>query len=245
MGATVLLHGRDEQRCQRAVQQVREATGNDRAQGYLADFASLEQVRRLADRVTAEHETLDALVNNAGVGGGPDSTRAVSDDGLELRFQVNYLAHFLLTHLLLPRLRQSAPSRIVNVASAGQSRIDFNDMMLERSYDGSRAYGQSKLAQILFTIDLAGQLEGTGVTVNALHPATLMDTKMVLETFGRSSSTVRQGADAVVRLVTDPGLDGASGRYFYQQRDSHPDEQAYEPGARRRLRERSERLVDL
>lgn len=172
----------------------------------------------------------------------------MSADGHELRFAVNYLAPFLLTHLVLPLLGQSAPARIVNVSSAGQEPIDFDDVMLERGYDGLRAYGQSKLAQIAFTFDLAQRLreEGElGVTVNALHPASLMNTKMVYESFGRTMSTIENGVEATTRLAISPELDGVTGRYFDRLREARADDQAYDPDARRRLWSLSEDLVGL
>jgi NAD(P)-dependent dehydrogenase (short-subunit alcohol dehydrogenase family) len=179
------------------------------------------------------------LVNNAGVIVGE---RRESEDGYELTFAVNYLAHFLLTHLLLPLLRDSAPARVVNVASAGQSPIDFDDVMLERGYGGMKAYTQSKLAQVIFTFELAERLGASGVTVNALHPASLMDTKMVLETFGRSMSTVKEGAEATVRLAASPELEGVTGRYFDGTREGRAERQAYDEEARKRLWVLSEEL---
>ena len=246
-GATVLLHARDPERGDAAVREIRSETGSDRLRYYLADFSSLEEVRRLADEVRTNHDCLDVLVNNAGIGAGPrgDADRQESKDGYELRFAVNYLAPFLLTRLLLPLLRESVPSRIVNVASAGQSPIHFDDVMLERSYEGMRAYAQSKLALVMFTFDLAGELEGTGVTANCLHPASLMDTKMVFETFGSASSSVREGADATVRLAISPEVEGVTGRYFDGQREARADVQAYDPEVRDRLRRLSEELTGL
>jgi NAD(P)-dependent dehydrogenase (short-subunit alcohol dehydrogenase family) len=246
-GATVLLHGRDPERGDAAVREIREGIDNDRLHHYVADFSSLEEVRRLADEVTADHDRLDVLVNNAGIGAGRrgETSRDSSRDGYELRFAVNYLAPFLLTRLLLTLVRSSAPARIVNVASAGQSPISFDDVMLERGYDGMRAYAQSKLALVMFTFDLAGELEGTGVTANSLHPASLMDTKMVFETFGRASSSVREGTDATVRLAISPELEWVTGRYFDGQREARADEQAYDPEARERLRRLSEKLTGL
>jgi NAD(P)-dependent dehydrogenase (short-subunit alcohol dehydrogenase family) len=246
-GATVLLHGRDPARGEQALREMRERTENDQLQLFLADFSSLDEVRRLADEVTAEQEHLDVLINNAGVGGGPrgERERSLSRDGHELRFQVNYLAGFLLAGRLLPLLRRSAPARIVNVASAGQMPLDFDDVMLERGYDGMRAYRQSKLAQIMFTFELAERLGPSEITVNALHPASLMNTKMVLESFGSARTTVEEGADATLRLATSPELDGVTGRYFDGLREARANAQAYEPEARRRLWELSEELVSL
>jgi NAD(P)-dependent dehydrogenase (short-subunit alcohol dehydrogenase family) len=242
-GATVLVHGRSEERLAETVAEI--ASG--RARPYRADFASLDEVRRLADDVERHHERLDLLINNAGIGGGKDGGREESADGYELRFAVNYLAPFLLTNLLLPLLRRSAPARVVNVASIGQAPIDFDDVMLERGYGGMRAYSQSKLAQIMFTFTLAERLasEGAGVTVNALHPASLMNTKMVYESFGYTMSTIEDGVEATLRLAIAPELDGVSGRYFDRLREARADEQAYDEDARDRLWRLSEELVSF
>src|SRR5215213_1221236 len=238
-GATVLLHGRDSERLQATLEEAREETGSEKLGSYLADLSSLGEVRALAEQVLTEQDRLDVLINNAGVIAGE---RWESEDGYELTFAVNYLAHFLLTHLLLPLLRDCAPARVVNVASAGQSPIDFEDVMLERGYGGMKAYTQSKLAQVMFTFELAERLGGSGVTVNALHPATLMDTKMVHQTFGHASSTVQEGTEAVVRLAASPELEGVTGRYFDGTREARADRQAYDAGARKRLWDLSEKL---
>jgi NAD(P)-dependent dehydrogenase (short-subunit alcohol dehydrogenase family) len=171
-GARALLHGRDEKKGEDVLREIRDETGNDRLQYYQADFSSLDEVRRLAEAIGAKHDRLEILINNAGIGSTTRGKveREVSRDGHELRFAVNYLAPFLLTHLLLPLIRKSAPARIVNVASAGQRRIDFSDVMLTRGYDGMRAYCQSKLALVMFTFDLAESLKGSGVTVNCPAP---------------------------------------------------------------------------
>jgi NAD(P)-dependent dehydrogenase (short-subunit alcohol dehydrogenase family) len=238
-GATVLLHGRNRGRLEAALEAIRNETGSERLGSYLADLSSLAQVRALAERILSDQIRLDGLINNAGV---IVREREESEDGFELTFAVNYLAHFLLTSLLLPLLRDSTLARIVNVASAGQSPVDFDDVMLERRYDGMRAYTQSKLAQIMFTFELAGHLSGSGVSVNALHPASLMDTKMVNETFGYTMSTVQEGADATVRLAVSPDLEGVTGRYFDGHYEARANHQAYDPEARKRLWALSEDL---
>jgi len=242
-GATILVHGRDPKRIERTMAEIRKAAKGVSVRPYRADFASLGQVRAMAGLVLSSEPRLDALVNNAGVGVivPGNGSRAVSGEGYEYRFAVNYLAPYLLTRLLLPKLRASAPSRIVNVSSAGQQAIDFNDVMLDRGYSGIRAYCQSKLAQILFTIDLAEELSGTGVTVNALHPATYMPTKIVPNPI----SSLEEGVNATMRLVADASLDGTSGRYFNGFADARADDQAYRPDARKKLRELSDRLTGL
>jgi NAD(P)-dependent dehydrogenase (short-subunit alcohol dehydrogenase family) len=241
-GATVLVHGRDSGRIAQTLDEVKRANGG-RARAYRADFASLAEVRAMAGELVAKEKRIDALVNNAGIGttvpGGP--ARQESADGHELRFAVNYLAPYLLTRLLLPTLRASAPSRIVNVSSAGQRSIEFDDVMLQNGYSGVRAYCQSKLAQILFTIDLADELRVTGVTVNALHPATFMPTKIVPS----PTSTLKEGVDATVRLVADPALDAVSGQYFDGHRETRASGQAYDKVARQKLRALSAELTGL
>lgn len=238
-GATVLLHGRSRERLEATFEEVRNETGSEKLRYYLADLSSLEEARELAGRIFSDEERLDVLVNNAGI---IAQERKEGEEGYELTFTVNYLSHFLLTSLLLPLLEGSAPARIVNVASAGQSPIDFHDPMLERGYDAMRAYTQSKLAQIIFTFELAEHLQNTGVTVNALHPASLMDTKMVRGTFGYTMSTVEEGAEAVVRLAVSPEVEGVTGRYFDGTREARANRQAYDGVARQMLWDLSEEL---
>ncbi|RUW25124.1 SDR family NAD(P)-dependent oxidoreductase [Mesorhizobium sp. M4B.F.Ca.ET.215.01.1.1] len=242
-GAHVLVHGRDAARGKAVVAAVEAAGGN--AELVVADLSSLAEVRRLAEAVRARTNRLDILINNAGIGtAGEASKRQVSADGYELRFAVNYLAGFLLTSELLPLLRASAPARIVNVASAGQQAIDFDDVMLTRNYSGVRAYCQSKLAQILFTVDLTEDLEGSGVTVNALHPASYMNTTMVRQAGITPWSSVETGAEAILNLATSPALEGRSGLYFDGQRESRADVQAYDEKARRQLHSLSLELIE-
>jgi NAD(P)-dependent dehydrogenase (short-subunit alcohol dehydrogenase family) len=246
-GATVLVHGRDEARGDATLREIRDETGSDRTRWYRADLASLEEVRALAERLYTEHERLDVLVNNAGIGTveAGDAQRLESRDGYELRFAVNYLAPFLLTRLLLPTLVDSTPSRIVNVSSAGQAPIDFDDVMLEHGYDGVRAYCQSKLALLMLTLDLADELAGSGVSANCLHPGTYMPTKMVIGAGISPLDSLESGVRATTRLVADAELDGVSGRYFDRLREARALPQAYDPEARRRLRELSEQLAGL
>jgi len=246
-GATVLLRGRDDARGQSALAELRERTGNARLHWYRADFASLAEVRELGERVAREHDRLHVLVNNAGIGttlpGGGE--RLESADGHELRFAVNYLAPFLLTRLLEPLLADSAPARVVNVSSAGQAPIDFDDVMLERRYGGVQAYCQSKLAQVMFTFDLAERLRDRGVSVNCLHPATYMPTKIVVAAGATPVSTLEDGMRATLRLAIDPQLEDVTGHYFNGVHDAHADPHAYDAAARRRLWELSERLTGV
>jgi len=246
-GARVLLHGRDAQKLAAVRDEIRNACGSDQLETLRADLAALAEVRALAAEVIDATDQLDILINNAGVGSksAHGAGRETSRDGHELRFAVNYLAHFLLTELLLPTIQRSAPARIVNVSSAGQHPIDFDDVMLTRGYDGTRAYCQSKLAQILFTVELAERLAGTDVTVNCLHPSTYMNTTMVRTAGHTPISKVEDGAAAVLRLATAPELDGVTGRYFNVTTEARANVQAYDPTARNRLWDLSRQLTGL
>jgi NAD(P)-dependent dehydrogenase (short-subunit alcohol dehydrogenase family) len=233
-GTTILVHGRNRQRGEEVMQAIQHAGGA--ARFYAADFASLADVRQLADAVMRDNDRLEVLVNNAGIYLGEPASRQISKDGHELRFAINYLAPFALTHRLLPLLKQSQPARIVNVASAGQNAIEFDNLMLERGYSHQRAYGQSKLALIMFTIDMAQDLQGTGVTVNAVHPANYMDTPMTREAGISPWNSVDEGADAVLRLINAHELAQTSGLYFSGERAARASSQAYDTAARARLR---------
>ena len=243
LGATVLVHGRNAARGAEVVREVEAAGG--RAAFHRADFASLDEVRTLADTVLDRYDRLDLLINNAGIWTDGSDERRPSADGHELVFAVNYLAGFLLTHRLLPLIVRSAPARIVNVSSLAQQPIDFDDVMLERGFSAGRAYAQSKLAQVMFTIDLARELEGTGVTVNSLHPATLMATTMVEKAGATPRSTVDEGADAVMRLATSPELQGRTGLFFNGLREARAHAQAYDEEARAKLRAISVELTGV
>jgi NAD(P)-dependent dehydrogenase (short-subunit alcohol dehydrogenase family) len=244
-GARLLLHGRDAARLEQAADDIAARGAAARPLTFLADLADLAQVRKLALDVQQATTRLDVLVSNAGIGSGRPAgrERGTSADGYELRFAVNYLAGFLLTLELLPLLRRSAPARIVNVASLGQHAIDFDDIMITRGYSGSRAYGQSKLAQIMSGFELAGRLPAAEVTVNSLHPATYMPTKMVLQEIGRQVDTLETGTAATRRLVSDPALAGVTGRFYDRTREATASPPAYDAGARAALWQRSLELT--
>jgi NAD(P)-dependent dehydrogenase (short-subunit alcohol dehydrogenase family) len=241
-GYHVIVHGRNEERGRAVVEEIEAHEGS--ASLIIADLASLAQVRRMAAKVLSDYSRLDVLVNNAGIGRGADtSIRSETEDGYEMRFGVNYLSHFYLTRTLLPLLKRSAPARIVSVTSTAQQAIDFDNVMLERDYDGTRAYAQSKLAQIMMTIDLAEELEGTGVTANAVHPAVYMATTMVLSRGGTPMATIDEGADPVLQVIHSPIA--GSGNYYRQAENVRAQEQAYDGDARRRLRELATELTGL
>jgi NAD(P)-dependent dehydrogenase (short-subunit alcohol dehydrogenase family) len=238
-GAKVLIHGRDGARGKTLIDEIKRAGGIEPS-FYQADLSSLAAARQLADALLADHRRLDLFISNAGIGSqnqGPQ--RQTSADGHELRFAVNYLSGFLLAHLLLPLLKASAPSRIVNVASLGQHPIDFDDVMITKGYSGSRAYAQSKLSQIMFTIDLTDELRGSGVTVNSLHPATYMNTTMVRAGGITPISTVEQGGEALLHLACGDDVAGKSGLFFNGMNQAQANPQAYDAAARKRLRELS------
>lgn len=242
-GANLLIHGRDATRGNEVVEQIKRA-GRGKAAFYQADLASLAEARKLADRVKADHKALDIFISNAGIGSrnfGPE--RRVSTDGYELRFAINYLSGFLLAYALLPIIKAAAPSRIINVASLGQAPLDFDDVMLTKGYDGTRAYSQSKLSQIMFTIDLAEELKGAGVTVNSLHPATYMNTTMVRAGGVTPMSTVEEGGAAILHLATGDDMEGRSGLFFNGLRESRANAQAYDSAARKKLRDVSLKLT--
>jgi NAD(P)-dependent dehydrogenase (short-subunit alcohol dehydrogenase family) len=241
-GFRVLVHGRDRGRGKIVVEEIRAAGGT--ARFLEADLASLAAVRELSEEVMRESASLELLINNAGIGtGARGAVRATSVDGYELRFAVNYLAGFLLTDLLLPLMVKSAPAQIIHVASAGQYPLDFTNVMLTRAYSGMRAYAQSKLAQVMFTFDLARRLSDTRVTANSLHPASLMDTRMVREAGIAPSSSVEDGTHAVVSLALS--AERRTGLYLNGTQPARAHEQAYDEAARTRLRTLSRELAGL
>jgi NAD(P)-dependent dehydrogenase (short-subunit alcohol dehydrogenase family) len=252
MGAEVVLSGRNEERGERAVREIRDASGNGRVSFIRADLAAQSEVRGLADTFRERHDRLDVLVNNAGL---VQSKRTETPDGLELTLAVNHLAPFLLTNLLLDLLEESAPSRVVTVSSEARRRaeIDFDDLQSERRYRGFQVYGMTKKANILFTYELARRLEGTGVVANCLHPGAVSTgfaqnnrgpialLFRLLKPFMRSPE---QGADTLVYLASSPEAGEPNGRYLTDRKEVSPPEPRDE-AAQKRLWEVSEELTNL
>ena len=238
----VLVHGRNKEKTERVVEEIKKQSRNEKVEGLVSDFSSLAEVRQFAEEVLKGYPALDVLINNAGAG---YTDERYSKDGYELRFAVNYLAPFLLTNLLLPALKKAAPSRIVNVSSAGQHTLDFDDIMLEKNFNPVTAYSQSKLAIVMFTIDLADKLKDLNITVNSLHPGTYLDTNIVRRSGINPLGKPETGADAEVFLATDKSLNGVTGKYFNVKADSRAQYQAYDEEARKRLWNLSLKLTKL
>ena len=253
MGAQLGITGRDRGRTEEAAAEIRAASGGQ-VDMFVADLSSQSEVRRLADEVLQACPRLDVLVNNVG---GYWNTRHVTADGLERTFALDYLAPFLLTNLLLDRLKQSAPARVVTVASNAHTtgRIDFDDLQSERSYSGSRAYSQSKLGNVLFTYELARRLQATSVTANALHPG-VVSTSFGAEDPGGVQrlfvpfvrpflKTPVQGAATSILLASSPDLEQVSGRYFANSKPKRSSKASYDHTAAARLWQVSAELVGL
>lgn len=252
MGAEVVVTGRNAERGERALSDIRRDSGSDDVSLLLADLSRQAEVRRLAEEFRSGHDRLDVLVNNAGL---ILNKRATTADGIEATLAINHLAPFLLTDLLLDLLKESAPSRIITVSSEAQKTapIDFDDLQHTRNYRAFKSYGRSKLANVLFTYELAERLEGTGVTANTMHPGAVSTNFgstgtgpftlifRVLKPFMRSPE---KGAETLIWLASAPELKGVSGRYYSDLKEipSHP--QSYEPSARKRLWAASEELTD-
>lgn len=246
MGATVLLHGRDPQKCRSVRDELREISGNPNLEYLLADFSSLPDVRQMAGAVRETRGRLDVLINNAGIlpAGSGKEERLFSAQGYDLCLAVNYLAPFLLTQLLLPSLRASSAARIINVCSAAQEPVDFNDLMLTDGYSPMRAYAQSKLALVMFTFELHERLKEENITVNCVHPGTLLDTKVVRQAFSEPQGSAEFGAEAELYLAIDPEVEGVSGVYFDQKTRSQAHPQTYDQKARQKLWQISLELTD-
>lgn len=249
LGATVIIVARNADRAARAVADIERDTGNRSTEVVIADFASLAAVRGAAREIARRHRAIHVLVNNAGRA---SRLRMVSADGFEMTFAVNHLAPFLFTRELLPLLRAGAPSRIVNVASAaernGPMRLD--DLQSERNYRGFAAYGMSKLANVLFTYELASRLAGSGVTANCLHPgavATDLLRQIPRWLFALISPfllTPARGAETVAFLAASPSVEGVNGGYFQKCRATRSSRRSYDLDTRKRLWDVSEAMVN-
>lgn len=238
----LILHGRNPTRLNDLANSLAQAPASVRT--VRADFAEMAQVHHLADEIAQVTDHVSVLVNNAGIGRGTNgSGRQLTVDGHELRFAVNHLAPFALTRRLLPLLDRGAPARIVNVASIGQAPVDFDDPNLAHGYTGARAYRQSKFAMIAAGFALARQLDPRRVTVNSLHPATYMPTKMVLEAVERTIDSLETGRDATLRLILDPDLDGVTGQFFDHSQPAHAHPDAHDPRIQQRIWDLSTKLT--
>ena len=244
-GAHVIVHGRNAERGAAVVQEITDA-GKGSASFVAADFSSMAAVREFADTIARDHPKLDLLVNNAGIAFNDDQPARVTTDGYELQFAVNYLAGWVLANKLRPNLKAAAPSRIVNVASLSANAIEFDDVMLSKPGAARRGYGQSKLAQVSMTVELAPAFAEDGITMISLHPATLMPTTMVKNIGIPPRATIAEGRDHVMGLIHSPTLE-AGAFYVEGKPASALDPQPGDAEARKRLVALSEALtgVDL
>ncbi|HEX6710800.1 MAG TPA: SDR family oxidoreductase [Rubrobacter sp.] len=251
MGANVVITGRNAERGVAAVEEIKGQSTN--AELILADLCVQDEVRRLAETFLARHDRLDVLVNNAGV---VLSKRTETPDGIETTLAINHLAPFLLTNLLLDRLKESAPSRVITVSSEAQrwGSMDFGDLQSRRRYRGFPVYGMTKLANIMFTYELAERLRGKGVTANCLHPGSVGTNfgqnnrgamALFFRTFKPFMRSPEQGADTLIWLASSPEVDGVSGKYFSDRKEIEAQDIAYDPDVRRTLWEVSEDLTGL
>ncbi len=244
MGAAVIVHGRTAVKAQAARDELAETSGNSQIEYVSADLSSLAEVRALAEAVNNSHSRLDALINNAGV---MIRKRTLTTDGLEATFSINHLSHFLLTNLLLDRLKASAPSRVITVSSTlhRSGKLDFDNLQGEKHYDGRAAYCLSKLANVMFSHELAARLAGTGVTSNSLHPGVIA-TKLLNVSFGDGGGdSVERGAETPVYLATSPEVGGITGGYFVRKQIAESAPAAHDSALRQRLWQISEQLTAL
>lgn len=253
MGATVVITGRNEERGKRALQEIREESENDRVELILADLTVQDEVRRLAEELRERHNQLEVLVNNAGL---VLSERTETPDGIETQLAINHLAPFLLTNLLLDLLKESAPSRIVTVSSDAHrwAKIDLDDLQSRKRYRGMQVYGKTKLANIMFTYELAERLEGTGVTANCMHPGGVNTNfgnnqggpmNLLFRLFKPFMRSPEQGADTLIYLASSPEVEGMTGKYLADRKVKAASDAAYDETTRKRLWEASEELTGL
>jgi NAD(P)-dependent dehydrogenase (short-subunit alcohol dehydrogenase family) len=251
-GARVVIVGRNADKVTRTISAITSETGNPQVEGLVGDLSVQAEVRRVAREFLASHDRLHVLVNNAGMF---YWNRELTPDGIERTFALNHLGYFLLTELLLPALKAGAPSRIINVASDAHrsAHLDFSDLQNAKKYSGIRAYSQSKLANVMFTYELARRLEGTGVTANALHPGFVASgfarnngpiVRFFMDTLLRPMQiSVEKGAQTSIYLATSPEVEGVSGKYFDRCKPVPSNDASYNKADQQRLWEISEQLV--
>lgn len=253
MGANVVVVGRNPARGKAAVEEIKARSHSESVELMLADLSVQSEVRRLAEEFLERYDRLDVLANNAGL---VQSKRTETPDGIETTLAINHLAPFLLTNLLIERLEQSAPSRVITVSSEAQrwGNVDFEDMQSRRKYRGFPVYGMTKLANIMFTYELAERLSGTGVTANCLHPGSVGTNfgqnnrgpmALFFRTFKPFMRSPEQGADTLIWLASSPEVEGISGMYFSDRKVIEAKKVTCDPAARRRLWEISEDLTGL
>ena len=254
MGATVVIVGRDAQKAAQVSKEIQTASGNQNVDWLLADLSSQQDIRRLVAEFKRKYSQLHVLINNAG---GTFMTRQLSIDGIEMTFALNHLAYFLLTNLLLDTIKASAPARIINVSSDAHSggKIEFDNLQGERSYSGIGPYGNSKLANILFTTELARRLEGTGVTVNVLHPGLVStgfgknNPGLVMKIMGvvipLIARSPEKGAKTSIYLVSSPAVQNITGQYFVDCKVTQPAPQAADSAVAKKLWDVSTEMVHL
>jgi NAD(P)-dependent dehydrogenase (short-subunit alcohol dehydrogenase family) len=254
MGAAVVIVGRSAARAEATIHEIRQQTGSSAVDSIIADLSSMAEVRRAAEEFKSRYKRLDVLLNNAGA---IFNKRQVTVDGYELTFALNHLSYFLLAHLLLDTLKASAPSRIVNVSSDAHRRwpLDFDDLQNAKSYEiGFKTYGRSKLANVLFTYELARRLAGTSVTANVLHPGAVATgfghnngrmASLAFSIFNRFALTPEKGAETLVYLASSPEVEGVTGKYFYRCKAVQSSPDSYDESAARKLWGISEQMVGL
>lgn len=242
-GHRILIHGKDKSKGESTLEEIKKYSSNEKIELYIADFSSLKQVRQLASDIQKDHDRLDVLINNAGV---YSNKRVITEDNFELTFQVNYLAHFLLTIQLLPLIKKSSPSRIINVSSVTHQSADFdmNNLQGELKYSGYNAYAISKLCDLIFTLELAERLKGSGVTVNALHPG-VIGTKLLFAGFSSAGADVKVGAETPVFLATAPEVEKTTGKYFVRKKETKAASFAYNQKERSMLWDLSLELTGI
>jgi NAD(P)-dependent dehydrogenase (short-subunit alcohol dehydrogenase family) len=243
LGATVLLHGRNPKRLIDTMNECRKKVPHPKLDFFNADFSSLNAVRRMAVDLGQKYKRIDVLINNAGV---YMKTRELSQDGYEMTFAVNHLAHFFLTYLCLPLLKASPSARVITVSSVAHLRatLDFENLQGEKKFDGYDAYSRSKLANVLFAVELAERTKGSKLTSNALHPG-VITTKLLEAGFGMKGSSPEEGAETSVYLAASPEVEGVTGKYFFKKRPQPYNPIADNAELRKKFWEHSCRLVGI